>query len=156
MIELLKMFPALWGIIGIVIASAAFLIGNRYIFAWQRAATTNLVDTLKGQISALTSERDDYRSKLHTEREEHHACTLRIKELELRPDVTALFQASQDFYKAQSDVQSRQAAMMSEMIQAVRKHDSDVGERMKPVYDSLGAMGEGIKELLKRTEKLAV
>jgi hypothetical protein len=84
---------------------------------------------------------------------------LRIKELELKPDVTSLFQASQDFYEQQTkaqtamtQTQTAMAQMMKELIEAVHKHDADVSVRMGPVYDSLKSMGDGIKELLKRSD----
>lgn len=151
MTELLKAFPAIWMVVGVIIASGAFLIGNRYIFRWQRAATENLVNTLQRQIDAGVVEKDDYKTKLHAERESHQACVLRIKELEMKPDVTALFQASQDFYQQQTKVQVQQAQMMEEMLAAVHKHDADATAQMKPIYDSLKLMGDGIAELLKRS-----
>jgi hypothetical protein len=144
MIELLQKFPALWLIVGVICASAIFWIANRKVFMWQAQATDGLVRTLKEQIHAITDERDDYRNKLHSEKELHGAAKLRIQEMELRPDVTALFKASEAFY-------TEQTKAMSTLVQSFQQHDRMVNERMTPIYESLETMGKGIQELLRRT-----
>lgn len=145
MIELLKQFPALWLVGGFVIASGVFWIANRKVFMWQAQATDGLIKTLKEQIHALNDERDDYRTKLHNERELHNAAKLRIQEMELRPDVTALFKASEAFY-------TEQTKAMSSLVASFQQHDRMVNERMAPIYESLETMGKGIQELLRRTD----
>lgn len=134
-----------------------------FIVAWfatrdarKRIATANAATlaAVERQLTAITAEKDDYRQKLHDQRDANQALVLRIKELELRPDISALFTASQEFYQQQTKVQAAQAELMSETIAAVHKHDSDVTVRMQPIYDGLKSMGDGIAELLKRSAPL--
>lgn len=153
--DILRQFPALWMVFGLVLASGAFLYANKKIFAWQKEATQNLIGTLKENISTLTTERNGYRDTLHTVRNDLgsqiNAAQIRIKDLELRPDMTLLFETSKDFYTNQAEVQAKQATAMQQLIDAIHKHDSDVEGRMIPIYESLKTMGDGIKELLQRT-----
>lgn len=144
MTALLQQFPALWLAIGLVLASGVFYIANRKLISWQAHATKSLIDTLDRQIVGLTNERDDYRTKLHAEREGHHACQLRIQELEARPDISKLFTASEAFYCKQTEA-------MAKLIESIHEHDASVADKMEPIYVSLETIGKGIKELLTRT-----
>lgn len=144
MIEILQKFPALWAIFGTMLAAGVFWVANRKLISWQATATKSLIDTLDRQIVGITNERDNYRNKLHDERESHNACKLRIQELELRPDVTRLFEASEVFY-------SKQAEAMGKLVESIHEHDASVVVKMQPIYMSLETISKGIKELLMRT-----
>lgn len=161
LIEILKTFPAAWTIPGFIIASilacGLFYFVNRRVLSYTREATEGWRETTKDQIKALSDERNSYRDQLHGERGSHQASKLRIVELEGRPDISSLFKASQDFYRSQTEAQANMSKLLSEQTVLIRqtsdsimKHDEDVGDRMKPVNDSLKIMGEGIKELLRR------
>jgi hypothetical protein len=46
----------------------------------------------RDQIKTLMEERQDYKDKLHTEKDEHYATTLKLAEAETRPDLTSIEQ----------------------------------------------------------------
>lgn len=161
LIELFKMFPAAWTVPGFIVASifaaVLFAIVNRHVLAYNKEATEGWRATTKDQIKALSEERNGYRDQLHSEREGHQAAKLRIADLESRPDISALFKASQDFYKSQTDAQGDMSKLLTEQTVLIRqtsdniiKHNDEVEVRMKPVSDSLKVVAEGIKELLRR------
>lgn len=146
MAEFFKAFPMLWALVGLVFAGGVFWVSSQRVFVMQGQANENLVKTLERHNSALETERDDYKNKLHTERDNHQSTQLKVKELELRPDMTTLFHNSEAFY-------SKQTEAMGSLIESIHKHDTSVGAKMQPVYDSLKTMGNGIEELLRRSEK---
>lgn len=161
LIEILKTFPAAWSIPGFIIAgvfgAVLFAIMNKRVLAYNREATEGWRETTKDQIKSLNDERNSYRDQLHTERNAGTAAKLRIVELESRPDISALFKASQDFYKSQTEAQGNMSRLLTEQTVLIRqtsdsilKHDEDVENRMKPVADSLKIVAEGIKELLRQ------
>lgn len=80
----------LWMLAGMILATGIFWLVNRKVLKLQASAAEKLAKTLDRQIEALERERDDYRNKLHDERDAHQACQLRMKELEARPDLTTL------------------------------------------------------------------
>jgi hypothetical protein len=80
----------LWMLVGFVAATVIFWMVNRKVLKLQAIAAENLAKTLDRQIAALEKERNEYREKLHMERNAHQACELRAKDLEARPDLTAL------------------------------------------------------------------
>lgn len=90
MTELIKEFPALWALLGMVFSSVVFMISSRKIFVLQGVASENLSRTLNRQMEALETERGYYRDKLHAERDSHQECQLKVKELEQRPDLSGL------------------------------------------------------------------
>jgi predicted helicase len=167
MLDLLRSFPAIWASLGLLLGAGvtgvAMFVVMRKFGPMKAEALKELVDAYKLQIESnqstlqmqkqhyelenaeITKERNTYRENLHEERKQHNAASLRIKELEMRPDITALFRTSEAFYTKQTEA-------MTQLILSLRAHDEGVGERMKPIYESLGTMGKGIEELLRRTD----
>lgn len=140
MTEFFRSFPAVWGFFGILFASGTFLIANRYIFQWQKEATTNLRDTLLDRIKTLEIEKLEYKTSLHSERENHQATKLKCQELENRPDISLLFEMTKRFYDSHTEFQSEHTQLMRQQT-----------ETMKTIGGSVEASSAGIKELLNRS-----
>lgn len=81
---------AFWGLLGTCIGGFLFWLGSRKVLRLQGVAAESLAATLDRRIQAVEKERDEYRDKLHAERNERQAIELRAKELEARPDLTSL------------------------------------------------------------------
>lgn len=86
----------LWMLFGALVTAALFWLVNRKVLRMQAEAAEKLAVILDRQIKALEKERDDYRNKLHDERDGHQSTLLRIKELESRPDFSTLVTLLED------------------------------------------------------------
>lgn len=122
MTDLLRSFPALWSLFGVVMAAGVFLIASKRIFTMQGVASENLAKTLQHRIDALEVDRTYYRERLHAERVAHQVSELRVKELESQPDLTDL----KDLLSTQrSWMETLGDAMKAQGVALVAHSDSD-------------------------------
>lgn len=63
------------------------LLANLLILGLGWPVIKSMLTMYKDQVHELRVERDDYRAKLHAERNDHGACIAKIAELEARPDL---------------------------------------------------------------------
>lgn len=82
--------PWIGPLFGAIIALCAVIWIQRKMAPLQGQALKDLVRTQELHVNELKTERDDYRTKLHDTRNKLQASELRIKELELRPDLSSL------------------------------------------------------------------
>jgi hypothetical protein len=129
MIELLKEFPASWIIVGTIISGAIFFFANHRVFTLQRSATENLARVYKETISALTTERDTYRDKLHRERDAHQATLLENETLKTRPDLTSISELLHD-----------QSNVMKQIGDSLKAHVEDDAKIFKKIDESLSKL----------------
>lgn len=161
--DILSKLPGIFAIlvmactgVGAVIGTVISLYANRKSDKSRDESHTKTVQAIKDLAAAqqavadqaimrLTSERDDNRALLHEKRNSLQAAELKIKEMEMRPDISALFHASEVFY-------SEQTKVLTTLVESFRNHDDKVTERMQPIYESLEKMGQGITRLLERVD----
>jgi hypothetical protein len=133
----------IWVLSGMLVASILFWIVNRKVLGMQAAASGNLARTLDRQIEALERERDDYRTKLHDERDSHQVAELRIKELESRPDLGALTALLTD-----------QKEWMRALGQSLKDHSESDAAIFATISESLKSVLVEMKEINQRGMQL--
>ena len=159
-IRLLREFPAIWASIG---AASALIIG--YIFARKlspafSSAATDLAKVYKLQIDAhkealemqrrhyqeeldhernrynvIAAERDDYRQKLHGEKDAHQATTLQLAELNARPNVDQVYRGQQTFFSKMTGFMEEQTKTMQAIHKSIIEHDKGIEERTALVIE---------------------
>lgn len=129
-----KNADAIWGILGLAIGSVIFFFVNRKVLALQSVAAVNLAKILKDQCAALTLERDDYRMKLHNEKDQHQATQLKLKEMEARPDLTSL-----------TILLSDQKEWMRALGNSLKEHSESDAKIFGKIESSLGIIAEHLQ-----------
>lgn len=131
----------IWMLIGMVLATVVFWLVNRKVLRLQATAAEKLADTLDRQIAALERERDNYRTRLHDERDAHQACALRVKELEARPDLsdlTALLSDQKDWMRSLGESLTEHsrtdANIFGKIEEALSRFPGEL-ERMSKAFD---------------------
>jgi len=116
---------------GIVVGFIATIWISKKYSPLQSKALGDLVTTQTNHVEELKAERDDYRTRLHDTREKLQADELKIKELELQPDLTTLATLLQD-----------QTKIMQTIELAFKTHsdcDSKAFEKFTAILDLLPA-----------------
>lgn len=138
--------PTTWTGFAGAVAAAGFIIGSVIAIFATRAerkrtgeahAETNkvyeqtihaqdkFIETLKSthqqSLDTVTAERDSYRKKSNDTAAELTACALKIKEYELRPDLTTLYHAQQTWHQQREQFYSKMFDSQEEMLKSQRE-----------------------------------
>jgi hypothetical protein len=153
--------PFVRTLLGMAIGALLVWFANRKLISLQGEAARELASTYLRQNEALTSERNEYREKLHDERDRHQAAELRIKELEARPDLsslTVLLKDNQnwmrdlgDQLRSHSESDAKLFGQISESLstalkeypKALEKMSDRFDERQKAAMDAIRKAGSG-------------
>ncbi len=140
LLRLFHEFPAAWALIGVIISGlVAVVVALKFAPAYQKANKDLLelhnamVDSYKLQIVELKSDRNDYRDKLHSEKDAHHRTQnlmeVRIVELESKPDMEKVYRASQDFFTKMISVMDKQEKTIEAVHASLIAHDRSLEDR---------------------------
>lgn len=113
--------------------------------------------TAKEQLEKVEKERDTNRQLAHDIRVDLGSkltdAQLRIKDLELRPDLSSLMSATESLVGVVTTL-SESVRKHDELgAKRMEDHDAKVAKRMEPLYDTMKKMGHALTELLRRTPK---
>lgn len=157
MAELLTKFPVMWGVVCgtfgcLSTIVVVFLVARKYN-PMQSAALTGLVAVYEKQIAAneralimqrdhytleiddMKSERDNYRQKLHDEKDAHNALVLTVAELQARPNVDKVYESQQQFFITNTKT-------LDAIHHSIQLHDSSIEERTKKIVAPVVAVCE--------------
>lgn len=114
----------------------------------QKAQITATTETLKMQkdhyeleMGELKGEREDYKAKLHEEKNLHQAALLLVAELQARPDVDRVYKEQQTFF-------TQMASTMKSIQTSIAEHDKGLEQRTAKIVEPVQQMcSEVVKAL---------
>ena len=118
-------------LIGMVLAGMIFYFANRKVLALTTTASELLSKTQREHIAAMTAERDDYRNKLHDEKNNHQATAAKLVELRSRPDVSTLH-----------TLLTEQSTVLRQISNSFATHMHDDSEIFKEITHALARISE--------------
>lgn len=80
------------------------------------------------ELGDLKTERDTYRTSLHTEKEAHQAILLTVADLQSRPNLDKVYEGQQSFFKTNTDC-------MQAIMETLKEHDDSIEERTKKIIE---------------------
>jgi len=143
LLDFFKAFPAAWVVIGTIISGFIFYFANRRVFALQRESLGTLTEVHKETIRTLSIDRDSYRDKLHTERDEHQKHLSELEALRQRPDLTTIH-----------GLLSEQSDVMRTIGKSVESHIASDAVIFAQINDSMTKIPVALSTLTNRIESL--
>ncbi len=178
-IQFLREFPAIFGVIGIIVGGAIMLWVTKKFGPMRVEALNEVVTAYQQQVAAqielgkiqneqhivalnmqkehwseelakMEASRDDYKKQLHDVRD-----TLGSKNTELQLEVQELqMRPSVEHIQAEQQTFYREMLVtMQSIADAVKAHDASVDERIKPITESCKATAFAMTELVKELRK---
>lgn len=120
------------------------IVATQETLAMQKEHYEMEITDCQSEREKMRIERDDYRTKLHTEKEQHQATILQVTELHQRPNVDKVYESLERNFDQQTQT-------LRQIQQSLEKHDASIQERMdhfsQPIVQ---ACAEMVSELKKR------
>ena len=85
-----------------------------------KAAVQNTKDVSERALNVLTEERDEYRKRSQDATVALHALGLKIKDYELRPDLTTLYQAEKTWHEQREHFYSQMFGAQQQMLEVMK------------------------------------
>jgi hypothetical protein len=158
-IEILKQFPAIFAALGILGGGIAMFFVMLKFGPMRHQAQTELIDAYKekdkvtkdllvmqkdhydNELSEIKSEKEDYKSKLHAEKEAHQATLFTVADLQARPNVDKVYEGQQEFFRKNTDC-------MQALLKMVQEHDASIEDRTKAIIQPVIDVCEQIAKAL--------
>jgi len=144
LIRILREFPAIWMAIGLIVSAiVAYLVAKKFTPIMVSTVGDiadmhkTMVESYKVQIAEFKIERNDYRDKLHEEKQAHQATLLLLTDLQARPNVDQVYKGQQDFFQRMSGHMDEQTKTMKLIHESIVKHDQGVEKRAKEVVSQI-------------------
>lgn len=137
--EWMKAMPGIWWIIPVVLATFGGFVAS-LIFQWVNRDTAKLArdqrqeitqnhkeqlssikDLYDAQTNKLTSERDEYKQRLHDEKDAHQATRMQVHDLQGRPDLTKLSTTLDALNMSLTDTSKEHRLFMTQLCDGMGK-----------------------------------
>jgi len=105
-------------------------------------------DHYDNELSEIKNEKEDYKTKLHAEKEAHQATLFTVADLQARPNVDKVYQGQQEFFQKNTDCMQMLLKTSEAMFNTLQEHDKGIEERTKAIIQPVIDVCEQIAKAL--------